>query len=75
MAKRRGNPNWGKPTPAGPSAATPSAFESFALALGLSPENFEGSSALKKWAAENKNHKYVPVELLEAWGLVADVDV
>jgi hypothetical protein len=46
MAKRRGNPNWGKPEPIGPITPT----------------------RLREWARRNKNSKYIPEPLLEAWG-------
>ena len=67
-AKRRGNPNWGKAQCFLPPG-TGSAFDSLVKSLGLSPEQYEDSSTLKNWVCKNKDHKYVPVELLEAWGL------
>lgn len=67
MAKRRGNPNWGKPEPP-VLAAQPSAFESIVKSLRLSPEQYESSSALKDWVRKNKDHKFVPQALLEAFG-------
>ena len=39
-------------------------------ALGLTPEGYVDSSALKRWVMENKDNKYVPTELLKAWGVV-----
>jgi hypothetical protein len=73
MQKRRGNPNWCKPTPYGAAAATPATFDALTASLGLAPEDFEGSAVLKEWVSRNKNHKYVPQDLLEAWGLTVDV--
>jgi hypothetical protein len=40
--------------------------------LGLSPEDYVASSALKEWVRLNKDEKYVPLDLLEAWGFSAD---
>jgi hypothetical protein len=65
--KRRGNPNWGKPVLL--TASGLSAFESLVRYLKLSPEEYEGSITLKEWVCQNKDHRYVPVELLKAWGL------
>ena len=65
--KRRGNPNWGKPEPL--TAVGVSTFESLVRSLNLSPEEYEDSYTLKDWVRRNKDHKYVPVELLQAWGL------
>lgn len=69
MARRRGNPNWGKPEPFVLSTAVCS-FELFAKALKLSPDQYEESEQLKRWSLSNKDHKYVPQDLLEAWKMV-----
>jgi hypothetical protein len=73
MARKRGNPNWCKPTSIGPLTVSPPTFETVAQALGLAPKDFEGSVALKEWVNRNKDHKYVPLDLLEAWDLVPDL--
>jgi hypothetical protein len=70
MAKRRGNPNWGKPEPF-MLGTTVSSFESLVKSLGLSPDQYENSAVLKDWVGKNKDHKYVPLDLLEAWGFKA----
>ena len=71
MTKRRGNPNWGKPAMRMPGAAATS-FEEVALTLGLTPEAFADSAPLKEWVRRNKDHKYVPPDLLKAWGFVVN---
>ena len=72
MPRKRGNPNWCRPTPMGTLTVSPPTFASVARALGLAPEDFEGSIPLKEWANRNKDHKYVPLDLLEAWGLLPE---
>ena len=67
MKKQRGNPTWGKAAPFTLGVSV-SSFESEVKALGLSPEQYEGSSKLKTWVGKNKDHKYVPPNLLQAWG-------
>jgi hypothetical protein len=67
--KRRGNPNWGKPAPN--AVVVPSSFESVVKTLGLSPRQYEGSISLKEWVFKNKHNKYVPQDLLLAWGFSA----
>jgi hypothetical protein len=67
MTKRRGNPNWGKPEPAVTAAAV-SSFDALVKSLGLTPEQYEQSKVLKDWVRVNKDHKYVPQDLLLAWG-------
>jgi hypothetical protein len=69
MIRRRGNPNWGKPLPN--AAIVPSSFESVVKMLGLSPRQYEGSDSLKIWVIKNKHNKYVPQDLLQAWGMDA----
>ena len=45
-------------------------FESVVAELGLSPDQYQQSLPLKKWVLQNKDTKYVPSDLLKAWGLV-----
>jgi hypothetical protein len=71
--KRRGNPNWGKPEPMLPNGL--STFESLVKHLNLSPEEYKDSITLKEWVCQNKDHKYVPVELLKAWGLTVRAEL
>ena len=73
MARRRGNPSWGKPDIVVVSG--PSSFEQTVKALKLRPEDFLSSALLKEWARLNKNHKYVPSDLLAAWGFEAESEV
>ena len=67
MAKRRGNPNWGKSEPL---SLLPSmnSFDLLVHSLGLSPDQYVCSTALRDWVLKNKDHKYVPQELLQAYG-------
>jgi hypothetical protein len=51
-----------------PSARNPSSFEQVVKALNISPEEYESSLELKEWVRRNKDHKYVPTGLLEAFG-------
>ena len=74
MAKRPGNPNWGKPDPA-QWTPTISTFETLVKSLKLSPDQYENSSALKEWVRQNKDQKYVPVDLLKAWGFTVKSEI
>jgi hypothetical protein len=56
-------------------AANASSFDAVVQALGLAPEDFLGSAQLKAWVRQNKDHKYVPSEVLKTWGLVPDLDL
>jgi len=67
MAKKRGNPNWGKPDiQAVP--VVPTSFEEVVRKLRLSPADYEGSLQLKEWVRQNKDQKYIPDDLLKLWG-------
>ncbi len=66
MVKRRGNPNWGKPQIVGPPAITE--FEQVTREFKVRPDQYIRSTRLREWARRNKNSKYIPEPLLEAWG-------
>jgi len=54
------------------SRYAPSTFDYVVRRLGLKPDGYESSAQLKAWVFRNKDQKYVPPELLEAWGFVVD---
>jgi hypothetical protein len=68
MARRRGNPNWGKPEPMGPVIPTITEFEKVVCQLKLQPDQYLRSISLRQWAYRNKDLKYIPERLLVAWG-------
>jgi hypothetical protein len=68
MARRRGNPNWGKPEPIGPIVPVVTSFEQAVKEFKLTPDQYIRSTRLREWARRNKNSKYIPEPLLEAWG-------
>jgi hypothetical protein len=72
MAKRRGNSNWGKPDTVGPAVISPTSFERTVEELKLGPDQYLQSHRLREWARHNKNSKYVPEALLQAWGFEDD---
>jgi hypothetical protein len=67
MAKKSINSVWGKPHVN--VAAGPSSFEEVVKTLGLSPNEYEHSAQLKAWVQKNKDQKYVPQDLLQAWNI------
>ena len=72
MAKRRGNPNWGKPEMNGPVTPTIAEFEQVARGFNLQPDEYITSTQLREWASRNKNQKFIPETLLQAWGFEAE---
>ena len=62
------SPNESSITPHGEST-----FEHIVRRLHLSPSEYATSAKLKEWARKNKDHKYVPSQLLELWGFEVDV--
>jgi hypothetical protein len=74
VAKKRGNPNWGKPEVNTAPYTGMSSFEEVVKTLRLSPSEYEGSTHLQDWARKNKDQKYVPSNLLQAWGLDVKAD-
>jgi len=74
MARKRGNPNWGKPElHAGPIG--PTSFEHVVRKLRLSPADYESSLTLKEWVRKNKDQKYIPDDLLKLWGFEVKGDL
>jgi len=47
-------------------------FEQMVKKLGLSPQQYTGSAPLKDWVRRNMGEKYVPTDLLKAWGFDMD---
>jgi len=47
-------------------------FEQMVRKLDLSPEEYERSALLKDWVRRNMDGKYVPPDLLKAWGFEKD---
>jgi hypothetical protein len=65
---RKGNPNWGKPVAFGPVIPTVTSFEEAVKELELQPDQYLHSTRLLEWARRNKNSKFIPESLLQAWG-------
>lgn len=68
-AKRRGNPNWGKP-PRLPALLTE--FEIQVERLGLTEAQYTNSSQLRHWCERNRNRVYIPEWLLEEWEITVE---
>ncbi len=67
----KGNSNGGKPSGDIPIMAT--SFEEVARRLKLTEKEYQSSIPLREWARKHKDSKYVPQDLLEAWGIIANV--
>ena len=70
--RKRGNPNWGRPIPAGP--VLPTEFELRIRQLQLTAEMYTSSRDLRAWCEQNRNRLYVPEWLLEEWGITVDLN-
>jgi len=70
-ARKRGNPNWGKPSPSLPALLTE--FEKEARRLRLTKEMYVHSTELRQWCERNRNWTYVPEWLLKKWGIIVDM--
>lgn len=68
MTNKRGNPNWCKPELHIVPYTGATSFEEIAKKLCLSPQQYGDSVQLRDWAQKNKDHKYVPSNLLQLWG-------
>lgn len=73
MALRRGNPNWGKASPALPGPRMATQFETLVRQLKLKKHDYEASPQLRNWCQHNRNRCYIPEWLLDAWEMTVDV--
>jgi hypothetical protein len=71
MTTKPGNSNWGKPDMGRQPLPGQTSFEEVVKAMKLSPQEYASSAALKEWVRKNKDHKYVPLDLLRVWGFEA----
>ena len=67
MNRKPGHSNWGKPDTGRRPPLNQTSFEETVKAMKLSPREFAKSAALKEWVRKNKDHKYVPPDLLKIW--------
>ena len=68
--RKRGNPNWGRPSPPVPVLATE--FELRVRQLRLTPEMYTSSAELRAWCEQNRNRVYIPEWLLKELGITVD---
>ena len=74
MAPQDGNTNSPRPGKTHATAFSGSSFERVVVSLKLSPEQYESSTELREWVLQNKDHKYVPPELLKAFGFQVNLE-
>jgi hypothetical protein len=72
---RRGNPQFTNPAAIGPPLAVETSFEKVVEELRLSPSEYLTSPGLRDWVSRNKDQKYVPSELLKAFGFEVSNDL
>ena len=68
MGRRGNNRNWGKPVPFGPVVPAVTSFEEAVKEIKLRPDQYAHSTRLREWARRNRNSKFIPESLLQAWG-------
>lgn len=54
-------------------APTITKFEQVVLDFKLQPDQYIRSARLREWVSRNKNSKYIPEPLLEAWGFKVEL--
>jgi len=72
MPRKRGNPNW---CTAGPVMVPHivTEFEIQVRQLRLEVTDYAASAQLREWCVRNKDRRYVPEWLLDAWDMTVDV--
>ena len=74
MAHLRGIPNSARSEATNPPPFSESSFERVVDSLKLSPEQYQSSTELREWVLQNKDHKYVPPDLLKAFGFQVNLE-
>jgi len=74
VAPQRGNSNPTTSRATAPPAFSASSFEKVVDSLKLSPEQYQSSTELREWVLRNKDDKYVPPELLKAFGFRVNLE-
>jgi hypothetical protein len=75
QAVTRGNRHFTNPHAIAPPLASHSSFEKVVKELGLSPSEYLTSAVLRDWVARNKDQRYVPSDLLKAFGFEVKTDL
>ena len=74
MAPQRGTPNSNGHGALNTPALSASSFERVVDSLKLSPDQYQSSTELREWVLRNKDHKYVPPDLLKAFGFQVNLE-
>ena len=74
MAPQRGTPNSNSPGALNTPPLSASSFERVVDSLKLSPDQYQSSTELREWVLRNKDHKYVPPDLLKAFGFQVNLE-
>ena len=72
---RRGNPHFTNPAAIVAPSASETSFEKVVEELRLLPSEYASSPKLRDWVSRNKDRKYVPPELLKAFGFEVSTDL
>jgi len=72
---RRGNPHFTNPAAIVAPTASETSFEKVVEELSLLPSEYASSPKLRDWVSRNKDLKYVPSELLKAFGFEVSSDL
>jgi hypothetical protein len=74
MAPQRGNSNFTNPGSKNTASFSGSSFEKVVHSLKLSPDQYQSSAELRDWVFRNKDEKYVPPDLLKAFGFQVNLE-
>ena len=74
MSSQRETSSSPRPEAANARPWSASSFERVVDSLKLSPEQYQSSAELREWVLQNKDHKYVPPELLKAFGFQVNLE-
>jgi hypothetical protein len=74
MSSQQGTSRSAKLTANSARAFSESSFEKMVDSLKLAPEQYQSSAELREWVLRNKDDKYVPPDLLKAYGFQVNLE-
>ena len=75
MRRHPNQTTWNRPYLCDISVAQPTSFELLVRELKLRPDDYESSAELKQWVRQNKDQKFVPLDVLKLWNFTVHAEL
>jgi hypothetical protein len=75
MRRHPNQTTWNRPYLCDIAVAQPTSFEQLVRELNLHPADYASSAELKQWVRQNKDQKFVPLDVLKIWGFTVRAEI